>query len=114
MEFVEKIVIGGAYTTLTDYISTETYLQHNPKVADSLEAFATAAKQWAKEGKHLTYTTIHNDIAEGNFAVTQSEGKLGAPVVYYDMFRLHDGKIVEHWDVIAAIPAHLSHDNGLL
>jgi predicted SnoaL-like aldol condensation-catalyzing enzyme len=27
-------------------------------------------------------------------------------------FRLDDGKIVEHWDVISEIPAEMAHDNG--
>jgi predicted SnoaL-like aldol condensation-catalyzing enzyme len=43
----------------------------------------------------------------------QSEGEFGVPVAYWDLFRVKDGKIVEHWDVIAPIPAELPHTNGL-
>ena len=35
------------------------------------------------------------------------------PVAYWELFRVQNGLIVEHWDVIAAIPAKLPHDNGL-
>jgi predicted SnoaL-like aldol condensation-catalyzing enzyme len=39
--------------------------------------------------------------------VSLSEGKFGKGdhVAYYDLFRLEEGKIVEHWDVIENIPA---------
>jgi predicted SnoaL-like aldol condensation-catalyzing enzyme len=43
----------------------------------------------------------------------QSEAEFGVPVSYYDLFRLQDGTIVEHWDVIAPVPDTLPHGNGL-
>ena len=45
-------------------------------------------------------------IGEGNFVLTMSEGTLGEdPTAFYDLFRIEDGLIVEHWDVIAPMPA---------
>lgn len=41
------------------------------------------------------------------------EGEFGAPSAFWDLFRVADGKIVEHWDVIAPIPDTLPHGNGL-
>ncbi|WP_298796063.1 nuclear transport factor 2 family protein [Pseudonocardia sp. 73-21] len=98
---------------LTDYISAETYLQHNPEAADGLAGFGAAAAAWAEQGKNLVYTTIHKVIAEGDFVLLQSEGEFGVPVAYYDLFRVADGRIVEHWDVISPVPAELPHTNGL-
>jgi len=44
-------------------------------------------------------------IGEGNFVLTMSEGTLGPDAMaFYDLFRLEDGLIVEHWDVIAPMP----------
>jgi predicted SnoaL-like aldol condensation-catalyzing enzyme len=105
--FAEKVLKGADYSVLTDYISTEIYHQHNPEAADGLDGFGAAAARWAEAGKLLTYTTIHKVIAEGDFVLTQSEGVFGVPVAYYDLFRLERGKIVEHWDVIAPIPAEM-------
>lgn len=35
-----------------------------------------------------------------------SEGKFGGkPTAYYDLFRVENNKIVEHWDVLETIPA---------
>ncbi|MEU9015588.1 nuclear transport factor 2 family protein [Streptomyces sp. NPDC048479] len=112
-EYAEKVLKGADYSVVADYTSTETYLQHNPEAGDGLEGFGVAAATWAAQGKNVVYTKIHKVIAEGDFALVQAEGEFGVPVAYYDLFRLADGKIVEHWDAIPAIPAELPHDNGL-
>ncbi|MET7277997.1 nuclear transport factor 2 family protein [Kribbella sp. NPDC005582] len=112
-EFAERVLVGADYSVLTDFISTETYDQHNPEAADGLAGFGAAAARWAVQGKNLVYKTIHRVIAEGEFVLLQSEGEFGVPVAYYDLFRVAGAKIVEHWDVIAPIPAELPHPNGL-
>ncbi len=54
----------------------------------------------------LQYDKIHKVLGEGKFVLTVSEGKFGKGdhVAYYDLFRVEDGKIVEHWDIIETIP----------
>jgi predicted SnoaL-like aldol condensation-catalyzing enzyme len=112
-EFAQRVLHDADYTVLTDYISTETYLQHNPEAADGLAGFGAAAAAWAGEGKNLVYKTIHRVVAEGDLVLLQSEGEFGEPVAYWDLFRVADAKIVEHWDVITPVPASLPHGNGL-
>ncbi|MFF0446551.1 nuclear transport factor 2 family protein [Streptomyces sp. NPDC004609] len=112
-EFAQKVLVGADYSVLTDYISTEIYHQHNPEAADGLDGFGAAAATWAGQGRNLAYKTVHKVIAEGEFVLLQSEGEFGVPVAYYDLFRVADGKIVEHWDVIAPMTTELPHDNGL-
>ncbi|EWM11917.1 nuclear transport factor 2 family protein [Kutzneria sp. 744] len=111
--FAQKVLQDADYSVLTDFISTESYHQHNPEAADGLDGFSAAAGEWAKQGKHLAYKTIHRVIADGDLVLVQSEGEFGVPVAYWDLFRVEDNKIVEHWDVIAPIPAQLPHGNGL-
>ncbi|MFI1105866.1 nuclear transport factor 2 family protein [Streptomyces melanogenes] len=113
LEFAEKVLKGADYSVLTDYISTETYLQHNPEAADGLDGFGAAAAKWGEQGKNLVYKTVHKAVAEGDFVLLQSEGEFGIPVAYWDLFRFADGKIVEHWDVVAPVPDKLPHPNGL-
>lgn len=112
-EFAEKVLKGADYSVLTDYVSTEHYAQHNPEAGDGLAGFGAAAAAWGQQGKNLVYKTIHRVVAEGDFALVQSEGEFGVPVAYWDLFRVADGKIVEHWDVVVPIPTELPHGNGL-
>lgn len=105
-EFITKSLIEHADVNITDYISPVTYLQHNPAVADGLDGFGAAMAEMAKVGQTMSYSKLHKVIGEGNFVLTMSGGALGPnPMVFYDLFRLEDGLIVEHWDVIAPMPS---------
>lgn len=105
--FIKDVLMGGQGEKMTDYVSTEEYLQHNSAVADGLEGLGAALKYFAENGLVMEYDKVHKVLGSGNFVLTMSEGKFGAGdhVAYYDLFRLKDGKIVEHWDVIQPIPA---------
>ena len=59
----------------------------------------------AKQGITMVYEKNHMLLGEGNFVLAVSEGTFGGnPVAYYDLFRVENGKIAEHWDVIETIP----------
>jgi len=104
-EFLTKSMIDHAEINITDYISPVTYLQHNPMVADGLEGFGAFMAEMAQKDISMNYAQVHQVIGEGNFVLTLSEGTLGdEPTAFYDLFRLEDGLIVEHWDVIAPMP----------
>lgn len=113
-EFADKVLVGADYDNLTDYISTDTYAQHNPEADDGLAGFGAAAAAWAQEGKLLKYDAIRHVIADGDFVLTYATGEFGVPVIYADLFRVADGRIVEHWDVITPIPTELPHSNGVI
>jgi predicted SnoaL-like aldol condensation-catalyzing enzyme len=72
-----------------------------------------AQATWGQQGKNLVYKAVRKFVAEGDLVLLQSEGEFGVPVAYWDLFRVVDGKIVKHWDVIAPVPAELRHPNGL-
>jgi predicted SnoaL-like aldol condensation-catalyzing enzyme len=45
-------------------------------------------------------------LGEGNFVLVLSEGHFnGEPTSFYDLFRVENGKIAEHWDIVETIPA---------
>lgn len=114
--FVKDVLMGENPDKITDYVSTETYLQHNSAVADGLDGLGAALQYFADNGLVMQYDTLHKVLGEGNFVLTMSEGKFGPGdhVAYYDLFRLENGLIVEHWDVIQAIPeeADWKNQNG--
>ncbi|MEM9434161.1 MAG: nuclear transport factor 2 family protein [Pseudomonadota bacterium] len=105
VEFITKSLINREDVDIAEYISPVSYVQHNPMVADGLEGFGAFMAQMAEQGITMEYATLHHVIGEGNFVLTMSEGVLGdAPQAFYDLFRLQDGLIVEHWDAIAPMP----------
>ena len=110
--FVDEVLIGGKLDRLSDLVSTESYRQHNPQIADGLDGLGAALEALASQGISLIYNTRHRTVAEGEFVVVQSDGDFGRPVIYYDLFRIEAGNIVEHWDVIQDIVTVLPHSNG--
>lgn len=63
----------------------------------------------------VRYEMLHRLIGAGNFVATQTEGSMqGQPVGYYDLFRLENEKIVEHWNLVEPIPSpeKWAHQNG--
>lgn len=86
------------------------YKQHNPVAADGLKGFLLARKseQWE-------FTKLHKVLGEGNFVLSISEGMVkGKHSAFYDLFRIENGKVVEHWDVIQPIPkTGLANNNGM-
>jgi predicted SnoaL-like aldol condensation-catalyzing enzyme len=103
--FVNDVLLGKNPDKITEYISTEKYLQHNPNVGDGLAGLGKALEDLAKAGMPMKYTSNHMILGEGNFVLSVSEGEfMNKHVAFYDLFRIENGKIVEHWDTIEEIP----------
>ena len=115
-EFIDKVLLGHEMDKLTTYINPEKYIQHNPAVADGLDGFGAAMQYFAENGLVMEYTKLHKVLGQGNFVLSMSEGKFGKgeATAFYDLFRLEEGKIVEHWDVISTIPpkSEWKNENG--
>jgi predicted SnoaL-like aldol condensation-catalyzing enzyme len=100
------VLYGHRMDRVPAYFSTTTYHQHNPGVADGLEGFGKAMAELAAAGLSMEYRRTFRTVAEGNLVFTHSEGIFaGRHVVFADLFRVADGRIVEHWDVIQDVPA---------
>ena len=113
--FVEDLLMGKNPGKITEYISTEQYDQHNPGVKDGLSGVVEAVQYLTSQNNMFKYSKIHKVLGEGNFVLTVSEGEWnGKAQVFYDLFRMKDSKIVEHWDVIQEIPTEgLANQNGM-
>ena len=107
--FVATVLIDNQLDRMTDFVE-ESYAEHNPHRADGVPALRSAFTDG-----HISYAHIHRVLAEGNFVLCASEGHVGgAHVALYDLFRVADGKIVEHWDTTEKIAprSQWKNDNG--
>ncbi|MEM7373010.1 MAG: nuclear transport factor 2 family protein [Bacteroidota bacterium] len=111
--FIEDVLLNGQSDKITTYINPAKYLQHNPAVADGLEGFGAAMQYFAENGLVMEYKQLHKVMGEGNFVLAMSEGVFGKgePTAFYDLFRLENGQIVEHWDVIETIAPEADRKN---
>lgn len=107
-KFVDDVLVGGKMEKAPDYLSPD-YRQHSSSIADGINGLAAAFKYFKDQGLTLQITKTHKILGEGNFVLTVSEGRLGRGqgelAAFYDLFRLENGKLVEHWDVVEMIPA---------
>jgi len=106
--FVEAVLIAGGLEQLTEFIEPGSFIEHNPGLTDDLSSLRAALEASDTAGRSIDYQRLHRVLAEGNFVLCVSEGALdGAHSAFYDLFRVDDGKIVEHWDTTEKIaPRH--------
>lgn len=102
--FVNDILVNGKMEKLTGYFDGDNYIQHNPQIADGLSGLGKALEYMASQGIIMKYNKVHRVLGEGNFILTISEGTFGDKhTSFYDLFRVENGKIAEHWDVMETI-----------
>ena len=102
--FLHDVMQGKAPEKTPSYFDGDIYIQHNAGIADGLSGLGAALEALGKQGIQMIYDTVHQVLAEGNYVLAVSEGSFGgAPTSYYDLWRIKDGKIAEHWDVMETI-----------
>jgi predicted SnoaL-like aldol condensation-catalyzing enzyme len=96
------------------YVGPE-YIQHNPDTPTGADAFVESATSVIAKFPQIS-VEIKRVIAEGDLVAAhnlvrvspEDRGMAGA-----DIFRLRDGKIVEHWDVRQPVPEAAANDNTM-
>lgn len=112
--FTEQVLIGRRLDLLPDYVRAD-LIQHSPDLADGLPALQEALAATHDGTPAIRYQRLHRVLAEGNFVLCASEGHLnGTHTSFYDLYRIADGKIAEHWDTVETIPPRSAwkNDNG--
>ena len=102
--FMYDVMQGNNLDKTPEYFEGDAYIQHNTGIADGVSGLNEALAALAEQNIQMIYTTTHQVLAQGNFVLAVSEGTFGgAPTAYYDLWRVENGKIAEHWDVMETI-----------
>ena len=91
------------------------YIQHNPTAPDGIEGFKGFIK-FLKEKYPNRKSEIKRVMADGDLVILHVHTKSnpedrGSAII--DIFRVENGKIVEHWDVIQPIPEKTANGNTM-
>lgn len=97
------------------YVAKNNYTQHNPYMRDGVEPMVDFFPHYFEQHPQAT-VDIKRVIAEGDLVVIhnlwkESPEDRGQAVI--DIFRVENGKIVEHWDVSQEIPENPANKNGM-
>ena len=102
--FLYDVIQGNNLDKTPDYFDGDNYIQHNSGIADGVSGLNAALGAMAEQGISMVYDEVHMVLAQGNFVLAVSEGTFGGvPTSYYDLWRVENGKIAEHWDVMETI-----------
>lgn len=113
--FLYDVMQGKNPQKTPDYFDGDKYLQHNTGIADGLSGLGEALAALDRAGIQMIYDKVHYVLAQGDMALAVSEGTFGGkPTSYYDLWRVENGKIAEHWDVMETIAdkSAWANDNG--
>ncbi len=98
--FLTDVFQNGNHKNLDQYISRETYIQHNPNLPNGIEA----VEHFLAE-QDFNYNFVFHVMGQGDYVVAFSKATYNKEeLCVFDLFRIADGKIVEHWDNMEPIP----------
>ena len=91
------------------------YVQHNPTAADGPEGFRKFVG-FLREKFPKSHSDIKRSFVDGDYVIlhvnaVREPGTRGSAIV--DIFKLENGKIVEHWDVIQDVPEQAANTNTM-
>jgi predicted SnoaL-like aldol condensation-catalyzing enzyme len=103
MEFYQQLFGDKDAEAILKYLK-EDYIQHNPMLPDGRDTLYKSVKIWfrnAPKGK----VDFQRVVADGDLVILHIRNKMGNKTsAVVDIFRIEDGKIAEHWDVIQEVP----------
>jgi predicted SnoaL-like aldol condensation-catalyzing enzyme len=114
LEFYEKGLNQKDFDAASKYFGPK-YVQHNPGAPDGIEGFK-AFIALRKEKFPNAHSDIKRIFADGDYVILHAHnvpnpGDRGSAIA--DIFRLENGKIVEHWDVVQPIPEKTANTNTM-
>jgi predicted SnoaL-like aldol condensation-catalyzing enzyme len=100
--FKQVVTVELHFDRVGEFIDGDHYIQHASKVGDGVARMKARVSGVVTPGEQRLIPRRY--IAEGNFVLCLVEARTTPPTANYDLFRVENGKIAEHWDVLSAIP----------
>jgi predicted SnoaL-like aldol condensation-catalyzing enzyme len=112
--FYEAALNQKDFTAARKYMGPR-YTQHNPTAPDGPDGFKKFI-DFLREKYPQSHSDIKQAFADGDYVILHVHAKrepntAGSAIV--DIFKLENGKIVEHWDVIQPVPDKSANSNGM-
>jgi len=114
LEFYDKALNQKDFAAAAKYLGPR-YIQHNPNAADGIEGFKKFI-EFRREKFPDAKSEVKRALVDGDFVILhvhsiRAPGERGVAIV--DIFRLENGKVVEHWDVVQPVPDTAANGNTM-
>lgn len=103
--FKQVVTVELRFDRVDEFIDRDNYIQHASKVGDGVTRMKARVSEVVKPGGTQVLVP-RRYVAEGNFVLAIVEARTEPSTANYDLFRVENGRIVEHWDVLSVIPPH--------
>jgi predicted SnoaL-like aldol condensation-catalyzing enzyme len=115
--FYNSVLIPRNFEKIPDFFQGNQFLRHDPDAEDGMRAFQRELETSQGQNKPLKIQEVKLVLGEGDFVLAASKGSLaGAGFVFFDLYRVENEKLAEHWSVPMEIPpeAEWKNQNGML
>lgn len=109
-DFVQNLMNNHNFDYILEHYNDSSYVQHNRNLPDKITGLVSFLKEFVEDYPEYTYDVKHIYV-DGDFVIFHSHATLskedrgndkkGMNIV--DIWRLENGRIVEHWDSIQAL-----------
>jgi predicted SnoaL-like aldol condensation-catalyzing enzyme len=99
----DVVTVQRHYDRIGEFLA-ENYIQHAVGVGDGIERLKARFAAVVKPGTLPTLVPRFY-LADGNFVLSMVEARTDPPTANFDLFRIADNKMAEHWEVLSPIPA---------
>ncbi|MGE0113562.1 MAG: ester cyclase [Steroidobacteraceae bacterium] len=112
--FYEALINQKDFEAASKYLGNR-YVQHNPMAPDGVEAVKQIT-QMLKEKFPQQHNEIKHVFVDGDYVILhvhslREPNTRGRAIV--DIYKMENGKVVEHWDVIQDVPENPKNNNGM-
>jgi predicted SnoaL-like aldol condensation-catalyzing enzyme len=114
LDFYENVINKREYDRWPEYLHPD-YIQHKPNIADGPQGVLDFMREnYARFPKHEP--EVVRSFVDGDYVFLHVHVRmqpLNQDIAVMDIFRMADGRLVEHWDVEQAVPLDMAHSNGM-